>query len=143
MAVLDTSFIIQEFVPEHIYRTFKEKSIWFINPRMALFAQWLKDYTKSTVTINDWAFGGRFQNSGFRAPDCRTGAALSQHRFGNAMDVKVKGYSADKIRDIIRENFAHLHKVFGLTTIEKNTPTWVHVDFRYTGLDHLFEVNYN
>jgi hypothetical protein len=142
MRELDTSFIIQEFVPPGIWQVWKEKSIWFINPNMILFAQWLKDQTDSTVTINDWAFGGSYQFSGLRPFDCKTGAKMSQHRFGNAIDIKVKGWTAENIRDLIRQHWKFLYDKFGLTTIEMNTPTWVHADFRYTGLNYLFEIKY-
>ncbi len=143
MGILGTSFIIQEFVPPHTWRKWGAKSIWFINPNIVLFAQWLKDHTNSIVIINDWAFGGQYFNSGFRPPDCIIGAALSQHRFGNGIDIKVTDYSANQIRSIIRENWKFLHDKFNLSTIEKNTPTWTHVDFRYTGLNYLYEVDFN
>jgi len=142
MGLLGTSFIIQEFVSPRIWETWKENSIWFINPDMILFAQWLKEQTGSTVTINDWAFGGGYQFSGLRPFDCKTGAKMSQHRFGNAIDIKVEGWDAEDLRNLIRENWKFLHDKFGLTTMEKDTPTWLHVDFRYTGLNYLFEINY-
>ena len=140
--LLDTSFIIQEFVPRRVYEVWGEKSIWFINPNMIRFAQWLKDRTGSTVIINDWCFGGSYQFSGLRPFDCKIGARLSQHRFGNAIDVKVKGWDAEDVRNLIIEHWKFLHETFGLTTMELDTPTWTHVDFRFTNLDHLFLVKY-
>ena len=142
MGLLDTSFIIQEFVPRRVWEVWREKSIWFINPNMILFVQWLKDQTDSTVTVNDWCFGGSYEFSGLRPFDCKIGAIMSQHRFGNAIDIKVKGWTAEGVRNLIRDHWKFLHEKFGLTTIEKNTPTWIHADFRFTGLNYLFEVNY-
>ena len=142
MSVNGTSFLIQEFVPKSFWKVYRENSMWFVNPNAILFAQWLKDQTCSTVTINDWCFGGSYQFSGLRPFNCKIGAELSQHKFGNAIDVMVKGWSGEQIRDLIRDNFTFLNKAFGLTTIEKNTSTWCHVDFRFTGLPYLFEINY-
>ena len=140
--LLGTSFIIQEFVPRKIWEVWKQNSIWFINPNMILFAQWLKDQTDSTVTINDWAFGGSYNFSGLRPFDCKTGAKMSQHRFGNAIDIKVKGWDSEDLRNLIRDHWKILYNKFGVTTLERNTPTWVHVDFRFTDLNYLFEINY-
>lgn len=140
--MLDTSFIIQEFVPRRIFEIWGQQSIWFINPNIVLFSQWLKDRTGSIVTVNDWCFGGSYQFSGLRPFDCKIGARMSQHRFGNAIDVKVKGWDAEDVRNLIRENYEYLNEMFGVSTIELDTPEWCHVDFRYTGLDHLFEVKY-
>ena len=140
--MLDTSFIIQEFVPRRIYEVWGQKSIWFINPNMIRFCQWLKDQTDSTVTVNDWCFGGSYQFSGLRPFDCKIGASMSQHRFGNAIDVKVKGWDAEDVRNLVRKNFGVLNDMFGLSTIELDTPSWVHVDFRFTGLDHLYQIKY-
>lgn len=139
---LDTSFIIQEFVPRKVYEYWGDRSLWFVNPKMILFCQWLKDQSGSIVTVNDWCFGGSYQYSGFRPFDCMIGARFSQHRLGNAIDIKVKGWEAEQVRDFIRRYFLYLNQEFYLSTIEKATPTWVHVDFRYTGLRELLEVNY-
>lgn len=137
-----TSFVIQEFVPRRVYETWGNKSIWFIDPRIILFAQWLKTTTGSVVTINDWCFGGKYQYSGFRPPDCRTGAKLSDHRFGRAIDVKVKGWDPEDIRQLIRDNWPYLFQHFGVTTIELDTATWTHVGFRFTNLSHLLEIKF-
>ena len=142
IGLVDTSFIIQEFVPRRVYEVWGEKSIWFINPNMIRFAQWLKDRNRSTVIINDWCFGGSYQFSGLRPFDCEIGAKLSQHRFGNAIDIKVKGWDAEDVRNLIRKNWQFLYDNFGLTSMELDTPTWIHVDFRFTNLDYLFEIKY-
>ena len=142
MGLLGTSFIIQEFVSRRVWETWRSNSIWFLNPNMILFCQWLKDQTDSIVTVNDWCFGGSYEFSGLRPFDCKIGANMSQHRFGNAIDIKVKDWDAEYVRNLIREHSKYLNKEFGLSTMEKDTPTWVHVDFRFTGKKYLFEINY-
>lgn len=139
---VDTTFVIQEFVPRKVYELWGEKSIWFVDPRIILFAQWLKDKTGSTVTINDWCFEGKYQYSGFRPPDCRTGAKLSDHRFGRAIDVKVKNWDPEDVRQLIRDNWSYLFHHYGVTTIELDTPTWTHVGFRFTNLNDLLQIKF-
>jgi len=58
---------------------------------------------------------------------------MSQHRFGRAIDLKVKGMKADEVREDIIQNF-DIYKKVGLTTIEDGAfaPTWCHIDIRDT-----------
>ena len=140
MKVLETDFYIEEFVPKEVYQKFGDASIWFVNPNIILFTQWLKEHRSSSIIINDWKWGGKYNYSGFRPKSCNIGAEFSQHRLGNALDVKVPGYKPSIIRDLIRTNFTSLNEKFKLSTIEKGTLTWTHIDFRYTGLTKLFEV---
>jgi len=139
---LTKDFILQEFVPKDIYEQFHEKSIWFIDRRIPELAQAIRDLIGKPVVINNWVTGGTFSNCGYRVPNCPVGANLSQHKFGRAIDLHFVGVTNyEEIRDKIRFNFDHL-KQFGLTTIEKDTPTWLHCDMRWTGLDTLLEVPY-
>ena len=60
-----------------------------------------------------------------------TVAQVRKHEFGRAIDVKVSGMSPDEIRKDITQKY-HLFRDVGLTTLEAATPTWVHLDYRYT-----------
>ena len=55
--------------------------------------------------------------------------------------MKFDGIKPENVRAEIRANWL-LFKAAGLTTIEKGTPTWVHADVRFTGLETLLEVPY-
>ena len=135
------NFSLQEFVPKDVYQQYGNMSIWFVDKRIITISQWLRDKLGKPVKINDWVEGGQYKESGFRNFDTGTGAKRSQHKFGRAADIKVAGYEGEELRQIVRDNFPEL-KLLGLTTIEKNTPTWVHIDCRYTDLSVLLEVNY-
>jgi len=50
----------------------------------------------------------------------------------NAIDVVVKGWTAEKVRQLIRDNFKDVHK-FGLTTIVNDTEEWLHCDCQVYG----------
>ncbi len=133
-------FDIREFVDPDTWNQFGENSRWFIDKRLVDCVELLRELTGSPIIINDWHVGGRFKESGLRNPITSTGARYSQHKFGRAADCKLNGNTED-VRNIIRKNWDKF-KSLGLTTIEKDTPTWVHLDCRYTGLDTLFEVPY-
>lgn len=138
---LSKNFIIQEFVAEDIYKRFGSSSIWFIDKRIVELAQFLRDNFGKPVYINNWHKGGVRDESGYRLPNTSTGAEFSQHKFGRAIDLRIKDYTSEEIRQYIRDVFPALLEM-GLTTIEKNTPTWVHIDCRETGTDVLKEVAY-
>lgn len=139
---ISKNFIIQEFVPEDIYKRFGNSSIWFIDQKIVDIAQLLRTNFGKPVYINNWHLGGACQESSFRSPNTSTGAVYSQHKAGRAIDLRIKDFDPEEIREYIRNTFS-IWNDLGLTTIEKNTPTWVHIDCRWTGLKMLKEVAYN
>ena len=133
------NFDLQEFVSPELYKQFGDSSIWFINPKIIAFAQAFRDIVGKSVTINNWHSGGKFKYSGQRPFNCKIGATFSQHKFGNAVDLKVDGLTGDQMRKIIIDNY---DKVFSkyITTIEDGTDTWLHADCRNTQQDKLLIV---
>lgn len=138
-------FSLEELVPQEIFHQFAGRSAQFLDYRSANLLDAIRELVGQPITINNWNSGGAFSQSGFRLPDTLVGGKLSQHKFGRAYDLKIdvngeiKSY--EHFRNLIRANFNQLNKL-GLTTIELNTPTWLHIDMRYTGLDYLYEVPY-
>ena len=135
---ISANFHLEEFIDPDTFDAFGEQSIWFIDPRIVALAQFMRERLAKPCTINNWSFGGKFKHSGFRPPKCTVGATLSQHRFGRAIDLKVKGMTADEVREEIIGNF-DIYKKAGLTTIEDGAyaPSWCHIDIRDTKLDIL------
>lgn len=134
-------FDIREFVDPETYAIRGDKSQELVDIRIVRCAELLRELTGKPVIINTWHVGKQYKESGLRLPTTSTGAKFSQHKFGRAIDVKVSGINAEEVRNIIRTNWKEF-KEAGLTTIEKDTPTWVHMDCRFTGLDSLYEVSY-
>lgn len=130
---LTNNFSLQEFIDPDTYKRFGSSSVWFIDPKIVTLAQFIRERLGKPCTINNWASGGSYQYSGFRPPKCSVGASMSQHRFGRAIDLKVKGMKADEVREDIIKNF-DIYKKAGLTTIEDGAyaPTWCHIDIRDT-----------
>jgi len=154
------NFNLKEFVSPLTWRRFGLKSIWFIDPKIIVIAQLLRDITGASVTINDWHLEGRYKYSGYRPPFIvrikkifanrfepiktlsaflkivkryKIGAAESQHKMGRAIDVKVEGLRSVEVYNIVMAHSAEFIKA-GLTAIEdvEKTPTWVHLDCRNT-----------
>ncbi len=133
-------FILQELVPKEIYEYLGDNSLWLIDKRLWTLIDFIRDYFAVPITINNWDNGGKFNESGFRLSNSKTGAALSQHKFGRAADLKFEGLTNyDGIRDVIIQNYPKF-KDAGLTTIEAGTETWLHVDIRNTNSDELLIV---
>lgn len=138
---LTKNFYLREFIDPETFKQYGDKSIWFIDPRIANIAQKLRDRLGIALYVNTWHMGGVFKYSGFRPPACPVGASKSQHKFGRAIDVKTlenKESGADMIRQEIINNFYTYHNL-GVTTIESEefAPTWCHVDLRFNKSKNL------
>lgn len=135
-------FTIQELVPLEIFNRFGSKSIMFIDLDIVRCADLFRELVGSPVNVNDWWNNGLYSESGFRMPDTTTGGKLSQHKFGRALDLKVKGMTSKQMAEVIfsaEKDFMSL----GLTTIEDPIFTtgihqdWLHIDSRNTGRDKV------
>lgn len=129
---VSTNFYLQEFIDPDTYKRFGNSSIWFIDRKIINLAQFIRERLGKPCTINNWSSGGKYQYSGFDPPGgFRKATSLSQHRFGRAMDLKVKGISPDEVREELITNF-EIYERFGLGAIEDGAfaPTWCHIDVR-------------
>lgn len=87
--------------------------------------------------VNNWVWGGKSQNRGFRAPSSSVGAKLSQHRFGRAIDAVSPDVTAQWLRLKIMEN----NRLFPYITYMEDGVDWLHIDCRastFKGI-HLFK----
>lgn len=135
------NFRAEEFLPPEIFSSYGESSIWFIDKRTVDLAQFVRDFFQRSVTINNWHSGGSFKERGFRVPESKTGQRLSQHKYCRAVDFTVAGISPSEVKSTILHNSAKFLAV-GMTTMESEnyTPTWTHIDIRWTGLDSILIV---
>jgi len=143
---ISKNFISEEFLSKDFHDFVISRGYdprWFLDSDILGFCVWLRAKCNgASLTINDWKWGGSYNYSGFREPACDIGAVFSQHRFKNAVDIKVDGYTPSVLRQIVVDNFTYINKVYKISTIEKIelTPTWFHVDKRWTGKNYLIEV---
>ena len=128
---IGTYFELREFIPPIIWQRYGEKAIWFLDKRIFLLADFIRDRFKNPMIINNWTNGGVLTLRGFRPPETTIGSALSQHRFGRAIDFNIKDHTPEEIYKDINDNF-DIYSKAGLTTVEDIafTKTWTHVDIR-------------
>jgi hypothetical protein len=115
-----------------------ETDINKIDLRLIEIAQWVRDTTGKPVTINNYATGGQYKESGLRDINTTTGAKKSAHKpleshggIGRAIDIKVKGMTAKEVFDWCLDKQMELYAL-GIREIEDNayTPTWTHLSTR-------------
>jgi len=137
------NFYLDEFIDPVTYNKFGYKSQRYIRPELIPIAQLLRDYTKQSVTINNWAAGGAYKESCLRNFTTSTGASYSAHKFGAAEDLKIGSMDSFEMASIIIDNYDDIFKPLGLKRIEDPEYTkgkhrsWLHIDTLWTGSDEL------
>ena len=126
-------------IRERIWRLMDGRILWTVVQ--------MRDRYDSSVTVNDYLWGGGNDERGYRDPTRlidlehfkKTGEIIadwssfySQHCLGNALDCIFKKISAEEIRqDIIANSELEVFKY--ITGIEKGV-SWLHIDSRnHTG----------
>lgn len=129
---------LRELIPPETWKLHATGAIEFIDPRIPCLLERIRSLCgNQPMTINNWHYGGRFKYRGFRPESCKIGAVKSQHKVGKAVDFDIKGMTAEQVRGVLRLNQIELMKL-GLTRIETGV-SWVHIDLKETGLNHLYE----
>lgn len=139
---ISDNFFLDEFVSREIYQSRPDRGRSFLDPRIIWACQWLRDVTGRPVRLNNWWDGGKLQERGHRNWSTKTGATWSQHKFGRAGDVSVDGMTPRKVVELIRQHEKFFVGNGWITTLEDPafTPTWTHLDCRWTGLDRILIV---
>jgi len=125
------NFYLDEFIDPVTYAEHGKDSIKFIDLRIVMIAQFLRDLTGRSVSVNTWWNGGHRKESGLRRSDTSTGAKLSMHKKGQAIDTQVSGMPPREVFNVVRDNAKQFFDL-GLRRIEdlSLTTTWNHFDLR-------------
>lgn len=122
-------FRIAELVSKSVLVRWGKNSLWFIDPRIITYLEFMR--VRFGVThINNWIDGGKLDSRGFRSPSDTDGGSMSQHRFGRAVDATFKNATPDEVRQDIINCWPVHYKQLGITTIEADV-SWVHSDMRF------------
>ena len=127
--MVSKNFSLGEFIHPLIFEWYGEKSIWFIDHRIITMAQFFRDRYEKPININGKYAGQTFTESGLRRFNTSTGAQMSQHKFGRAIDMRWYGMDTDEVREDIKNNKGLLMEA-GVRAVENNTQTWIHLDCR-------------
>ncbi len=135
-------FIAQEFINPETFKKEGAKSIKLIDPKLIDIAEFLRTDIGAPITINNWHIGGQYHESGLRDPNTSTGAKLSAHKVGKAIDPKAKGFDGQKWYEYVKKNAKKLYAL-GLRRIEDKSiaTTWCHMDTKEHGKKCIQVVN--
>jgi len=130
---------LDEVIHPDIYSQRGQKSIQLIDIRIVLAAQLLRDTIGKPIHINNWWHGGKFQNRGLRPFNSTVGARWSQHKYGRGLDFHIEGMTPSQIQAVILQHEEMFITKQWITVMEdvRDTPSWVHIDCRYTGEDQI------
>jgi hypothetical protein len=122
-----------EFIPQKIWNAMRdiygkpgEAAMRYINPKIPIIMDYLRDYFAAPITINTWATGGNIDGRCLRLPDDPAYKLYSDHTYGNAVDFAVTGIEAPQIQKLILTDSDNLITL-GVTGMENGTPTWTHL----------------
>ncbi len=118
-------FKIQELVPPSVYGDQGSKALRLIDDRALMTLDQLR-LKFGLCTVNDWCFGGQYEQSGLRTPEAPEYSPTSQHTFGRAMDCKFRDHSADEVREFIINN----KSAFPFIVFMEIDISWFHFDVR-------------
>lgn len=82
------------------------------------------EIVKAPLICNTWFQDGNRVASGYRSSQCPVGVAKSQHKEGKAVDLVCNKYTAEQMRQMIKENE---HLLPYPIRIEEGV-SWLHID---------------
>lgn len=129
------NFYLDEFIGPSLHRRWGKKGIYWIDYKVIAFAQFMRENTGEPITINNWATGGSYKESGLRSFNTSTGSSLSQHKYGRAVDIKIQGWTSKELFGWVVNHWPQV-AALGITTLEHhsmtkgNTRDWLHADCR-------------
>lgn len=122
-------FDLPELVCEHVYDKYGSFAWNFLDPRLIVTINTLRDRIGKPIFVNDWQIHGTFSQRGLRCPDCeivksKTDLYMSAHTLGRAVDFDVQGLIASEVREWIKQ-----HQNWWPYPIRLEAGvTWVHLD---------------
>jgi hypothetical protein len=139
-------FKVHELVCGHVYRKYGDYSLMFADPRLLRWLEWFRSEIGRPVTVNTYGNGGKYSQRGYRCNLCslvkdKTTAGemyLSAHTRFQAVDFTVDDMLPEEIRQWIDR---HKGDMPCKIRIERDTPTWVHVDVCNDGYDKIIYFN--
>jgi hypothetical protein len=125
-------FDIEELVCRHVHDKYGDASWQFLDPRLIITINTIRDRIGKSITVNNWKDGGDFDERGLRCPQCsivkdnlsKGNLYMSAHTLGKAVDFNVQGLLGEEIRLWIAKYKNWLPYPIRL---EKGV-SWVHLD---------------
>jgi hypothetical protein len=133
------NFFLDEFIDPVTYSARGARSIELMDMRIVLALQHLREITSRAIVVNNWVKKGSLRLRGYRPEGTRIGAKWSQHKHGRALDFHIAGMTTTEVHALIMAHEKFFVERQWITVIEdaRDTPSWVHIDCRYTGEDKI------
>lgn len=131
---IKTYFSIEELVDETVANRFGESAWRFFDPRLLHNLLWIRVNIDKPITINNWKWGGSFDERGLRTNisplvKSKSNLYLTAHLRGAAVDFDVEGMNANEVRTWIKINSEDLPYHCRLERkLRGNYISWVHMD---------------
>jgi len=125
-------FILQELVCKHTFDKYGKFAENFLDPRLIITLETIRERINKPIFVNSWDSGGRFDERGLRCPHCdivkkeiaKGNLYMSAHTLGRGVDFDVQGLLSDEVRLWIAKYKNWLPYPIRL---EKGV-SWVHLD---------------
>jgi hypothetical protein len=150
----------QELLDPETFNRFGAEGLRYFRPEILTALDFIREnYPTKTgsraITVNNYATGGQYQNSGLRGPSAPEYKRHSAHSFGAAIDFRAEGCAPEEMRAwILRRHEGAMkfsqadknvqtpdHEVLGIRRMEIGTTTWVHIDCLEHDGYHILMVN--
>jgi len=130
-------FKLHELVCRHIYISYGKVAWQFFDPRAIITIDWIREHLDRPIYINNYEWGGNQTQSGLRCNICQLARKwtiegkirMSAHSTAQAFDFRVKGMSAEEVRNWLVRNQEDLPYPIRLEA----DVDWTHLDTRNTG----------
>ena len=110
---------LYELVPRTTYEVLGDRAWLLFDPRALITGDQVRDFFGAPCYLNNWYWGGNKDSRGWRPGDDPDGAEYSQHKYGRAEDIIIKGVTGAQARDVIMNHQEHFPFI---TRIEDGTP---------------------
>jgi len=135
MPIKTKHFQLHELVCDHIYKKYGQQAWQFIDPRLKITIDWIREHISRPVYINNYEWGGSQTQSGVRCNLCqlvktktdKRQVYMSAHCTANAVDFSVKGMEAEAVRNwLVNQTLPYPIRL-------EAGVDWVHLDCRNAG----------
>lgn len=124
-------FNIKELVSKEVYEKHGENSLAFLDEKALVMVDNVREILDTPLICNNWAKGGKRNQSGYREPESITGASMSQHKLGKAFDLISTKVAAKDLRAKLEENEDKLiHPIRVEKWDDNGEISWLHVDIK-------------
>jgi len=132
--MIESYFDIKELVCPHVWNKFKDRSWMFLDSRLLITLNAIRERIDRSIYINDWDQG--LDERGLRCNLCsivkaKTEVYMSAHCLGKAVDFDVAELNAEEVRLWIAKN----RNIWPYPLRLEKEVAWVHLDVYDMGIN--------